>query len=74
MAKPTNKERDGQLQWLTSQITNLQRIVGSYIEFKDDSADFQKHLIDLNEELKKKAKDDTKTDTESSNKADSEAV
>ena len=59
MAKPTNKERDQQLQWLTSQIANLQRIVGSYIEFKDDSADFQKHLIDLNEELKKKAKDDT---------------
>jgi hypothetical protein len=69
MSKITNKERDGQLQWLTSQVTNLQRIVGSYIEFKGDSADFQKRLIDLNEELKKKAKDDTKTDTKSSNKA-----
>ena len=74
MSKLTNKERDQQITWITGQIHNLNRLLGAYVEFKDDSADFQKHLIDLNEELKKKAKDDTKTDTESSNKADSEAV
>ena len=61
MAKPTNKERDTQLAWLTGQINNLNRVFGAYIEFRGQSADFQKHLVDLNEKLKKEAKDDTKT-------------
>ena len=61
MAKPTNKERDTQLAWLTGQINNLSRVFGAYIEFRGQSADFQKHLVDLNEKLKKEAKDDTKT-------------
>ena len=61
MAKLTNKERDQQLQWLTSQVHNLNRLLGAYVEFKDDSGNFQKHLIDLNEKLKKEGKDDTKT-------------
>ena len=60
MAKPTNKERDTQLAWLTGQISNLNRLFGAYIDFRGQSADFQKHLVDLNEKLKKEAKDDTK--------------
>ena len=71
MAKPTNKERDQQISWLTSQVSNLNRLLGAYIEFSGNSADFQKHLIDLNEKSKKEAEDDTKTDTKPSNKADS---
>ena len=72
--KLTNKERDGQLQWLTSQVANLNRLLGVYVEYKGDSVDFQKHLIDLNEEMKKKEQNDTKADTKSSDKANSEAV
>ena len=74
MKKLTNKERDTQLAWLTGQINNLSRAFGAYIEFRGKSADFQKHLIDLNEEMKKKEQNDTKANTESSDKADSEAV
>ena len=74
MQKLTNKERDQQLQSLTSQVSNLNRLLGAYIGYKGDSADFQKHLIDLNEEMKKKEQNDTKANTESSDKADSEAV
>ncbi len=74
MPKLTNKERDQQLQWLTSQVHNLNRLLGAYIDFEGKSADFQKHLIDLNEEMKKKEQNDTKADTKSSDKADSEAV
>ena len=61
MAKLTNKERDQQLTWLTGQVHNFNRLLGAYVEFRDDSGDFQKHLIDLNEKLKKEGKDDTKT-------------
>ena len=74
MKKLTNKERDQQLQWLTSQVANLNRLLGVYVEYKGDSADFQKHLIDLNEEMKKKEQNDTKADIKPSDKADSEAV
>ena len=74
MPKLTNKERDGQLQWLTSQVANLNRLLGVYVEYKGDSADFQKHLIDLNEEMKKKEQNDTKADIKPSDKANSEAV
>ena len=74
MPKLTNKDRDQQLQWLTSQVANLNRLLGVYVEYKGDGVDFQKHLIDINEEMKKKAENDTTTDTKASNKADSEAV
>ena len=59
MAKLTNKQRDEQITWLTSQATNMNRLLATYIEYKGDSVDFQKHLIDLNEEMKKKAQNDT---------------
>ena len=61
MAKPTNKERDQQIAWLTGQIGNLHKVFGAYIEYRGQSVEFQKHLIDLNEKLKKEAKDDTTT-------------
>ena len=59
MAKLTNKQRDEQITWLTGQIANMNRLLATYIEYKGDSVDFQKHLIDLNEEMKKKAQNDT---------------
>ena len=59
--KLTNKDRDQQLQWLTSQVSNLNRLLGVYVEYKGDSVDFQKHLIDLNEKLKKEGKNATET-------------
>ena len=59
MTKLTNKQRDQQITWLTSQVDNLNRLLATYIEYKGDSASFQKHLIDLNEEMKKKAQNDT---------------
>jgi len=67
MAKLTNKERDQQLRWLTGQIQNMNSLFASYVEWRGLSADFQKHIIDLNEELKKKAENDTSAD----NKVDS---
>ena len=67
MAKLTNKERDQQLRWLTGQIQNMNSLFASYIEWRGLSADFQKHIIDLNEKLKKKAENDTSAD----NKVDS---
>ena len=60
MPKLTNKERDQQLQFLTAQVANLNRLLGAYVDFEGNSADFQKHLIDLNEKLKKEGQDDTK--------------
>ena len=59
MTKLTNKQRDQQITWLTSQVDNLNRLLATYIEYKGDSANFQKYLIDLNEEMKKKAQNDT---------------
>ena len=61
MAKPTNKERDQQIAWLTGQINNFGKLFGAYVEYRGQSVEFQKHLIDLNEKLKKEAKDDTTT-------------
>ena len=61
MKKLTNKERDQQLQFLTAQVTNLNRLLGAYVDFQGNSADFQKHLIDLNEKLKKEGENGTKT-------------
>ena len=74
MQKPTNKERDQQIQMLTTQMSQIHRLLGAYVEYKGDGVDFQKHLIDLHEEMKKKAKNDTTTDTKASNKADNKAV
>ena len=59
MPKLTNKDRDQQLQWLTGQVANLSRLLSVYVEYKGDSVDFQKHLIDLNEKLKKEGKNAT---------------
>ena len=59
MPKLTNKDRDQAIKWLTTQLTQLQRVFSAYIDYKKDSVDFQKHLIDLNEESKKKAQNDT---------------
>jgi len=67
MPKLTNKERDQQLRWLTGQIQNMNSLFASYVEWRGLSADFQKHIIDLNEKIKKKAQDDTSAD----NKVDS---
>ena len=66
MAKLTNKQRDDQITWLTSQATNMNRLLATYIEYKSDSVDFQKHLIDLNEEMKK-----AQNDTSNTSKVDS---
>ena len=60
MAKPTNKERDQQIAWLTGQINNFGKLFGAYVEYRGQSAEFQKYLIDLNEKLKKEGKNDTK--------------
>ena len=61
MKKLTNKERDHQLQFLTAQVANLNRLLGAYVDFQGNSADFQKHLIDLNEKIKKEGENGTKT-------------
>ena len=61
MAKPTNKDRDQQIAWLTGQMSNIGKLFGAYVEYRGQSVEFQKHLIDLNEKLKKEAKDDTTT-------------
>ena len=61
MKKLTNKERDQQLQFLTAQVANLNRLLGAYVDFQGNSADFQKHLIDLNEKIKKEGENGTKT-------------
>ena len=76
--KPTNKERDQQLGWLTQTLNKCFNILGAYIEFKGDDAEFKKFLIDKEDKMKKqqeeKAKNDTKVSDTSSNKGDSKAV
>ena len=76
--KPTNKERDQQLGWLTQTLNKCFNILGAYIEFKGDDTEFKKFLLDKEEEMKKqqeaKAKNDTKVSDTSSDKSDSEAV
>lgn len=64
MPKLTNKERDQQLRWLTGQIQNMNTLFASYVEWRGLTADFQKHIIDLNEEIKKKAQDDSSNASE----------
>jgi len=64
MPKLTNKERDQQLRWLTGQIQNMNTLFASNIEWRGLSADFQKHIIDLNEDIKKKAQDDSSNASE----------
>tara|TARA_R100000808_G_scaffold18650_1_gene40788 strand:- start:311 stop:502 length:192 start_codon:yes stop_codon:yes gene_type:complete len=61
MAKLTNKERDSHLQWLTNMVNNNGKVFAAYLEFKGESADFQKFLIDFNEKLKKEKENDTET-------------
>ena len=61
MTKPTNRDRDQQIAWLTSELSNIGRLFAGYVEYKGDSAEFQKYLIDINEKIKQKAKEnDTK--------------
>ena len=64
MPKLTNKERDQQLRWLTGQVQNMNTLFASYVEWRGLSADFQKHIIDLNEEIKEKAKNDSSNASE----------
>ena len=64
MPKLTNKERDQQLRWLTGQVQNMNTLFASYVEWRGLSADFQKHIIDLNEDIKKKAQDDSSNASE----------
>ena len=75
---PTNEDRDKQLGWLTQTLNKCFNILGAYVEFKGDDAEFKKFLIDKEEEVKKqqeaKAKDDTKVSDTSSDKSDSKTV
>ena len=59
MPKTTNKQRDEAIKWLVKELSQLQRVFSAYIDYKKDSVDFQKHLIDLNEEARKKSENDT---------------
>ena len=76
--KPTNKERDQQIGWLTQTLNRCFNILGAYIEFKGDDTEFKKFLLDKEEEMKKqqkaKAKNDTEVSSTSSDKGDSKAV
>ena len=49
MTKPkiTNKDRDQQTAFLTQQLARCFNLIGAYIEFKGDDADFKKFLIDF---------------------------
>ena len=63
----TNKEITQHLQKLHSIVNQISAVLQRYIEFKDDDANFRKHLIDLDEEYKKKQQakennDDSKDD------------
>ena len=75
---PTNEDRDKQIGWLTQTLNKCFNILGAYIEYKGDDAEFKKFLIDKEEEMKKqqeeKAKNDTKVSDTSSDKSDSKAV
>ena len=76
--KPTNAERDQQIGWLTQTVNKCFNILGAYIDFKGDDAEFRKFIIDKEAEMKKqqeaKAKNDTKVSDTSSDKSDSETV
>ena len=50
----TNKEIAQHLQKLHSIVNQISAVLQRYIEYKDDDANFRKHLIDLDEEYKKK--------------------
>ena len=67
--KPTNKERDQQIGWLTAQINNLNYVLGVYIEWNSDGNEFKKHLIDVGSKLKKEQ--EKKNDTSNPSKMDS---
>ena len=58
--KLTNKDRDTQIAWLTNMVSNNGKVFAAYLEYKGESADFQKFLIDFNENLKKEKQNDTK--------------
>ena len=58
--KLTNKDRDPQISWLTNMVSNNGKVFAAYLEFKGEQTDFQKFLIDFNENLKKEKQNDTK--------------
>ena len=58
--KLTNKDRDTQISWLTNMVSNNGKVFAAYLEFKGEQTDFQKFLIDFNENLKKEKQNDTK--------------
>lgn len=57
--KITNKDRDAQIAWLTNMVSNNGKVFAAYLEYKEESTDFQKFLIDFNEKLKKEKENDT---------------
>ena len=69
--KPTNKDRDQHLGWLTGNLNKCFNLLGAYIEYKGDEVEFKKFLIDKEEQLKKESKNDTKDDSQPSDKGDS---
>tara|TARA_B100000424_G_C22519024_1_gene298251 strand:+ start:95 stop:343 length:249 start_codon:yes stop_codon:yes gene_type:complete len=71
--KITNKDRDQQLGYLTNTLSRCFNVLGAYIEYKGDDADFKKFLIDKDAEMKKKAEEENaaKDDNKSSDKSDS---
>ena len=58
--KLTNKDRAPQISWLTNMVSNNGKVFAAYLEFKGEQTDFQKFLIDFNENLKKEKQNDTK--------------
>ncbi len=68
--KPTKKERDQQITYLTHQVHQLNLVFGAYVKYKGDETDFQKHLVDLNAKLKEE-ENAAKNDNKSNDKSDS---
>ena len=58
--KLTNKDRDTQISFLTNMVSNNVKVFAAYLEFIGEQTDFQKFLIDFNENLKKEKQNDTK--------------
>ena len=63
--KPTNKERDQQITFLTQTVISLQKILSYYISWRGDEIDFKKHLVD------KEAEEKAQNDTSNASKVDS---
>ena len=46
---------------MANMIVNNGKVFAAYLEFKGESTDFQKFLVDFNEKLKKEKENDTET-------------